>query len=70
MPDDTVEGRIKETDLIRALDGQYEVQEASKKRLRTACYVCGPPAMTDGFVAFLAQQPGMEEERVLCEKWW
>ncbi|KAI1172296.1 hypothetical protein F4777DRAFT_519173 [Nemania sp. FL0916] len=37
-------------------------------------YVCGPPAMTDEFVAKLTD-PGdgglaMEPHRVLCEKWW
>lgn len=37
-------------------------------------YVCGVPGMTDEFVrALVAPAPGgfgMEERRVLFEKWW
>ncbi|RYP47077.1 hypothetical protein DL768_006804 [Monosporascus sp. mg162] len=35
-------------------------------------YVCGVPAMTDGFVRRLTDPAGlaMEPHRVLCEKWW
>ena len=46
----------------------------------TVCYVCGPPAMTDEFVADLKgivepDSPpeggnGNGKERVLSEKWW
>lgn len=56
-------GRIKKEDLIEALgsvDG----------RRKTVVYVCGVPGMTDEFVDFLRSQQGMEEKRVLCEKWW
>ena len=33
-------------------------------------YICGPPAMTDEIVRRLKEEEGMEERRVLCEKWW
>lgn len=35
-------------------------------------YVCGPPAMTDEFVAYLTTRDGlgMDANRVLFEKWW
>ncbi|KAL9584735.1 MAG: hypothetical protein Q9203_004552 [Teloschistes exilis] len=36
----------------------------------TVVYVCGPPGMTDEFVGVLRGAEGMEEGRVLCEKWW
>ena len=63
--------RIAEEHLIRALDGhQGEIGGAEPARGGTVCYVCGPAVMTDSFVNFLAGQPGMAEERVLCEKWW
>ena len=39
-------------------------------RKNTVAYVCGPPAMTDWAVAVLERSEGMEEKRVLCEKWW
>jgi len=28
------------------------------------------PTMTDEFVELLKKAPGMDEKRVLCEKWW
>lgn len=40
------------------------------KRANTLAYVCGLPDMTDGFVDVLKTAPGMDERRVLCEKWW
>jgi ferredoxin-NADP reductase len=55
--------RITHNDLTAALGSE-------KGRENTLVYVCGPPDMTDNFVAFLQQAPGMEERRVLCEKWW
>ena len=39
-------------------------------RQNTVVYICGLPKMTDEFVDFAQEQPGMDEKRVLCEKWW
>ncbi|KAL8762454.1 MAG: hypothetical protein Q9184_001537 [Pyrenodesmia sp. 2 TL-2023] len=33
-------------------------------------YICGVPSMTDAFVSLLRGAEGMDEKRVLCEKWW
>ncbi|KIX01869.1 uncharacterized protein Z518_09596 [Rhinocladiella mackenziei CBS 650.93] len=55
--------RIKQEDLLEAIG-----PEGSREN--TVVYVCGLPTMTDEFVAFLKQAPGMDENRVLCEKWW
>lgn len=55
--------RVTHDDLIEAI-GKPE------DRAGVVCYVCGPPAMTDEFVEVLRHAEGMEEERVLCEKWW
>jgi ferredoxin-NADP reductase len=55
--------RIMHRDLETALGPE-------NTRENTVVYVCGPPAMTDDFVAFLEKSPGMEEKRVLKEKWW
>ncbi|KAI9155276.1 ap-1 complex subunit gamma-1 [Paramyrothecium foliicola] len=35
-------------------------------------YICGPPAMTDGFAEALTRSPGavIDRERVMTEKWW
>ncbi|KAF2837808.1 ferredoxin reductase-like protein [Patellaria atrata CBS 101060] len=55
--------RITSDDLISAI-GDVAEREA------TVCYICGPPPMTDEFVAFLQDQEGIAKERVLCEKWW
>ena len=40
------------------------------EREKTVAYVCGPPAMTEWAVEVLQRSIGMEEKRVLCEKWW
>ena len=40
------------------------------ERKGVVAYVCGPPAMTDWAVGVLRRSEGMEEKRVLCEKWW
>ena len=55
--------RITQRDLDDAMgpEGQRE---------HTVVYVCGLPAMTDEFVDYLKRAPGMDEKRVLCEKWW
>ena len=55
--------RIQHKDLIAAIG-------SPKKRAGVVCYVCGPPPMTDDFVSLLRHAEGMEEQRVLCEKWW
>lgn len=68
FPNRTFARRIQTSDLVQALDGLKEGSQDD--RSRTVCYVCGPPAMTDEFVAYLALQRGMSAERVLCEKWW
>jgi NAD(P)H-flavin reductase len=55
--------RIGEADLLEALGPE-------KERENTVVYVCGPPEMTDEFVAVFGRANGMEQRRVLCEKWW
>jgi NAD(P)H-flavin reductase len=56
-------GRITHEDLFEALgpEGQRE---------NMVVYVCGVPEMTDEFVEVLRRVKGMDEKRVLCEKWW
>lgn len=41
-------------------------------KVAAVIYVCGPPAMTDQFVAYFTGKDGlgMVKERVLFEKWW
>jgi NAD(P)H-flavin reductase len=58
-------GRITHEALFEALGGEKEVD-----RERSVVYVCGVPQMTDEFVELLSKQKGMDERRVLCEKWW
>ncbi|KAI4116746.1 MAG: hypothetical protein LQ345_002893 [Seirophora villosa] len=60
---ETVRGRISHRDLLNAL-GPVE------ERVGTVVYICGVPSMTDDFVSLLRGAEGMEENRVLCEKWW
>lgn len=55
--------RIKHDDLFNAIGSE-------DRRSNTVVYVCGLPTMTDEYVALLRQAPGMDEKRVLCEKWW
>ena len=55
--------RFGEKDLETALGPVAE-------RESTVAYVCGPPAMTDWAVDVLKRSKGMDQERVLCEKWW
>lgn len=70
-PNRTYGRRITGTDLLRAIDGERpNMFGVEHDRKRILSYVCGPPAMTDEFVAFLRKQTGMSEDRVLCEKWW
>lgn len=71
FPNRTFARRLRKEDLSLALDGYSEQGgDTENHRAGTVCYVCGPPQMTDDFVAFLSRQPGMTEQRVLCEKWW
>ena len=56
-------GRIGREDLYSAIG---PVQD----RGGLVAYVCGVPSMTDEFVGLLREAEGMQEERVLCEKWW
>lgn len=70
LPNRTRAGRMREGDLVGALDGWQRGGESGQGRDGTVCYVCGPQRMTDEVVEFLGRQEGMEEGRVLCEKWW
>ncbi|CAK1354245.1 unnamed protein product [Cercospora beticola] len=72
LPNRTFGRRFKEEDLVRAVDGyrQESVFGLQHERSGTVCYVCGPPKMTDEVVDFLKGLEGMDERRVLCEKWW
>lgn len=56
-------GRIKHEHLFDAI-GHGASRETS------LVYVCGVPSMTDEFVQLLRSSDGMDEKRVLCEKWW
>jgi len=55
--------RITHEDLFDAIGRE-------DSRRNTVVYVCGLPTMTDEFVELLKKAPGMDEKRVLCEKWW
>ena len=55
--------RITQQDLLLAVGPE-------ERRQSVVCYICGLPAMTDTFVAFLTGLEGLSEQRVLCEKWW
>ena len=55
--------RITHEDLLDAIGPVAE-------RRGVVVYVCGPRMMTDDFVEVLMRAEGMEEKRVLCEKWW
>ena len=71
FPNRTFARRITETDLTYALDGYTaNLYGTEHDRKGTVSYVCGPSQFTDEFVAVLKRQPGMTEDRVLCEKWW
>jgi ferredoxin-NADP reductase len=55
--------RISQDDLLETLGPEDD-------RGNAVVYVCGLPTMTDEFVELLKHAPGMDEKRVLCEKWW
>ncbi|EKD12423.1 uncharacterized protein L3040_001034 [Drepanopeziza brunnea f. sp. 'multigermtubi'] len=56
--------RIRKSDLEDALGS------SASERAGTVCYVCGVPRMTDEFVHLATRVEGMDESRVLSEKWW
>ncbi|KLJ06203.1 hypothetical protein EMPG_10384 [Blastomyces silverae] len=68
--------RIQMSDLHDVFDGKRDVVRdgnSSKDRGRTVCYICGPPDMTDEFVAGAEEAIGAgvgREKSVFCEKWW
>lgn len=71
LPNRTFGRRITEEDAVRAIDGfRSQPADVNTSRARTLSYVCGPPPFTDHFVELLKKQPGMSDDRVLCEKWW
>ena len=41
-----------------------------EERENVVAYVCGPPMMSDWAVDVLKGSIGMDERKVLCEKWW
>ncbi|KAE8383547.1 hypothetical protein BDV26DRAFT_92416 [Aspergillus bertholletiae] len=58
--------RINQDDLRTALTGPNGGIQPEE----TVCYMCGPPAMTDEFVATLQGLMGDGSDRVFFEKWW
>lgn len=53
--------------------GKSDVEEALgpvADRARTVVYACGIPTMTDEVVKIAKEADGMDENNVLCEKWW
>lgn len=54
----------------RFTESDLESAVGSGDRTKTLAYICGVPDMTDKFVDFLKRLSGMDEKRVLCEKWW
>lgn len=55
--------RISHEDLMNVVGG-------GASRESTVCYICGVPSMTDDFVEFLRKVEGLDDGRVLCERWW
>jgi NAD(P)H-flavin reductase len=55
--------RINHEDLLEAIGPEHA-------RGNTVAYICGLPTMTDEFVDLLRNTPGLDDKRVLCEKWW
>lgn len=48
----------------------FKLGPGSPSLWQNACYVCGPPAMTDAFVEYLQCLDGMDPRKVMFEKWW
>ena len=71
LPNSSYARRLSEADLFSAIDGYKKgIYGPEHDRQGTVALVCGPPTMTDSIVGVLRRQPGMAENRVLCEKWW
>ncbi|CAG8462876.1 13712_t:CDS:2 [Acaulospora morrowiae] len=49
------------------LNELVERERANMDRLK--CFLCGPPQMEDDLIKYL-KEAGMNEERILFEKWW
>ncbi|KAI5210413.1 hypothetical protein E4T39_00139 [Aureobasidium subglaciale] len=64
LPQHVKGGRMEKEDLEASIGEDRRIRQA------TVAYICGPPAMTDQFVDFLSTRDGMDERKVLCEKWW
>ncbi|EEH45430.1 uncharacterized protein PADG_01580 [Paracoccidioides brasiliensis Pb18] len=67
--------RITMADLHKVIRGEQTAagNEYSSRGERTVCYICGPPGMTDEFVAGAEEIIGTGEEgekRIFYEKWW
>lgn len=52
------------------LDDLEEALGPEEKRSNTLVYVCGLPSMTDAFVDALKKMPGLDDSRIMFEKWW
>ncbi|KKZ63441.1 hypothetical protein EMCG_02252 [[Emmonsia] crescens] len=64
--------RITTPDLLEVIDGKRDAVRSSNGG-RIVCYICGPPDMTDEFVAGVEEVLGAgvgREKSVFCEKWW
>ena len=60
----TIEHRRFDAKDLQAALGPKEERE------KVVTYVCGPPLMSDWAVDVLKGSIGMDERKVLCEKWW
>ena len=60
----TIEYRRFDAKDLQAALGPIEERE------KVMAYVCGPPLMTDWAVDVLKGSIGMDDKKVLCEKWW
>ncbi|KAL2074240.1 hypothetical protein VTL71DRAFT_8018 [Oculimacula yallundae] len=63
------EGLEVESRRIQGSDLEAALGEKSERK-GAVVYVCGVPGMTDHFVELAGKSEGMEERRVLSEKWW
>lgn len=64
-----IEGEIPVYDRRITVEDLYIViGDGKDERAKTACYVCGPPKMTDELVETLKRVTG--NEMIFCEKWW
>ena len=63
-PVETRFGRLQKRDLERVVGDDMD------ERAGVVAYVCGPPKFTDWVIEEMGSIPGVDKERVLCEKWW